>query len=102
MAFGFKGGGCAKARSNRRMEACPIMLTYAQSTLRLWAGHSTIAQHFYPPVATALEKTPFGFKLGVYKLGRDCFLMFGALIASVLKKLGETNRGDVRDNVVRF
>ena len=40
------------------------MLTYAQSTLRLWAGHSAIAQHFYPPVATALAIVPFGFKGG--------------------------------------
>ena len=58
------GEGCAKALSNCQMEACPIMLTYAFSTLRLWAGHLTIAQHFIPPVATALEITPFGFKWG--------------------------------------
>ena len=29
------------------------------------------------------------------KHGHDCFLMFEALIASVLKKLGETNLGEV-------
>ena len=64
------------------------MLTYAQSTLRLWAGHSTIAQHFYPPIATALEKTPFGFKWGdVYKHCHDVLKVF-ALIAFLQKKLG--------------
>ena len=48
--------------------SCTSVFLYTTLTAPL------IAQHFYPPIATALEKTPFGFKLGL-----DCFASKEAL-----------------------
>ena len=53
--------GCAKALS---LGACISTVKSPNGSLlhNAWAGYSTIAQHFYPPLATALEIVPFGFK----------------------------------------
>ena len=53
----------------RRMEACPPMLTYLQSTLRLGAGHPAIAPHFIPPIACLTAQSIICFSL---ILGRKC------------------------------